>query len=92
MKKKYLLTIFLVSSFLFANDTHLFKRYSEIMNNSPNTKSYLDDFELYRLFSKVKNHPVTSLLNIDKYDPQGVIGFCFGRALAVSIFEREKWG
>lgn len=37
------------------------------------------------LYDKVKNHPVASCKNVKKYDPDGNIGFCFGRAMSVHL-------
>lgn len=36
--------------------------------------------EAQEIYQAVKNHPVASLSQINKYDPDGGTGFCFGRA------------
>lgn len=38
-----------------------------------------------RIYQEVANNPVTDLYNIDKYDPAGGTGFCFGRAMNVHL-------
>ncbi len=42
-----------------------------------------EDFAFLHRF--VKQHPVAGLANVGKYDPSGVMGFCFGRAMAVEL-------
>jgi hypothetical protein len=41
--------------------------------------------EIQALYEKVKNHPVASCRKVKKYDPEGNIGFCFGRAMSVHL-------
>ncbi len=37
------------------------------------------------LYDSAANHKVARLDNLGKYDPQGIIGFCFGRAMTVHL-------
>jgi len=45
----------------------------------------LDKKQIHKLYEEVTRHPVARLLNIKKYDPEGGIGFCFGRALTAHV-------
>lgn len=47
--------------------------------------------EMNILFQNAVNHPVAKLSkeNIKKYDPDGIIGFCFGRAMTVHLLARK---
>ncbi|MDA9951609.1 hypothetical protein N9D31_03435, partial [Oligoflexaceae bacterium] len=68
------------------------RQYKEISFQAPQTKSELTLSEMNHVLSHVITHPVASLLdpqNINKYDPQGVIGFCFGRSMAVHLAARK---
>ncbi|MCO5144270.1 MAG: protein-glutamine glutaminase family protein [Oligoflexia bacterium] len=41
--------------------------------------------EQNELFQRTDQNPVSSICHVSKYDPQGNIGFCFGRATTVHI-------
>ncbi len=64
-------------------------RYEQLSGKSPETLSALSAAERESVFDAVSRHPVTDLLNLDKYDPDGFIGFCFGRSLGVHLMGRK---
>ncbi|MGZ3691553.1 MAG: protein-glutamine glutaminase family protein, partial [Pseudobdellovibrio sp.] len=47
--------------------------------------SGLDNKQIKELYAKVENNETAGLCNINKYDPNGEIGFCFGRATTAHI-------
>lgn len=53
--------------------------FGEIVAHAPSNE------ELSFLHQYVVNHPVAGLQHIAEYDPQGIVGFCFGRAMAVHL-------
>ena len=53
------------------------------------SKHFLTQAELKQVFTEAADHPVTSLEKLRKYDPKGFIGFCFGRATAVTLLVRR---
>lgn len=96
MLHKLILIIALVQSgFAFAQGTAeqtTVKRYADIVLKSSNKRKILTAQEMDRVLSHVITHPVASILdpaNVTKYDPDGVIGFCFGRAMAVHLAARK---
>lgn len=49
-------------------------------------KSALTSAEIAKLFKSVEDHPVASMSQIKKYDPENLgIGFCFGRAMTTHL-------
>ncbi|MNJ96738.1 hypothetical protein D3C87_144690 [compost metagenome] len=48
-------------------------------------KVSLSKDEIQAVSDRVKNNPVTDLCALDKYDPEGFKGFCYGRAMATHI-------
>jgi hypothetical protein len=56
-----------------------------ITNSTPNRAGEIDLTVARQIYRGVKNHPVASLDHIYKYDPEGGIGFCFGRAMTVHL-------
>lgn len=60
-----------------------------VLARSQNTNStrlqVLNKKQIRSLYEAVTRHPVARLLNIRKYDPEGNIGFCFGRALTAHV-------
>lgn len=53
--------------------------------SSTTQKTTLTDQEIRILYRTLENHPVASCKHLPKYDPQGNIGFCFGRAAAAHL-------
>lgn len=51
----------------------------------------LNRTQAQEVFSRVVSHPVADRNNLRKYDPNGSIGFCFGRAMAAHL-ELIKYG
>jgi hypothetical protein len=37
------------------------------------------------IWNEARNHPVVAMSRLDKYDPEGNLGFCFGRAAFVHL-------
>ncbi|MBF0407651.1 MAG: hypothetical protein HQM10_09875 [Candidatus Riflebacteria bacterium] len=76
-----------VSSTVLANNSNeaLFDTYRSIYQHSSKKLSVLNYLEREFLFEKSTRHEVAGLEHLGKYDPQGNIGFCFGRAMAVEL-------
>lgn len=64
-------------------------RYGRLQEKSPESKTSLTSSERKTLFHTVSNHPVTNLNNLGTYDPTGIIGFCFGRAMGAHLMGRQ---
>ena len=41
--------------------------------------------DAFEIFNQLGEHPTASLKQLNKYDPAGCFGFCFGRAVAVHL-------
>ncbi|MBF0408818.1 MAG: hypothetical protein HQM10_15835 [Candidatus Riflebacteria bacterium] len=89
----FALILFFISQFtsVFSEEMRFNERLYQIYNNiysaqSANKKTTLSYSEIEFLFEKVCNHEVTSLESLKKYDPTGILGFCFGRAMATELF------
>jgi hypothetical protein len=52
------------------------------------SKQALSQSEIRQLFRSVYNNPVARLDKISFYDPKGLIGFCYGRSMAVHLQAR----
>lgn len=72
-----------------ATEQSVHNNYLDIWEKSPAVKLSLTSNELSVLYKEVANNPVSQLASLDKYDPQGVIGFCFGRAMAAQLLARK---
>lgn len=57
------------------------KEYAVPSRSQNSRKQFLTSEEAKSLFEAVTRHPVARLMNVHKYDPDGNIGFCFGRAM-----------
>jgi hypothetical protein len=57
---------------------------AEVVNDS-NRVMGLSESEIRKLFNYAVHHPIAGMQALNKYDPQGNIGFCFGRALFVHL-------
>ena len=51
--------------------------------------SGLDEKQRAALYEATSTNPVAGLDYLDKYDPTGMIGFCFGRAMAAHLLARR---
>lgn len=96
MDKKKITTGFLALVFLLPfialgeGDKEACQQYEGLEENSQTeTKDFLNLRERERLLDQVSSHPVTSLSNLTKYDPQGFVGFCFGRAMGAHLMGRK---
>lgn len=69
----------------------LFRAYAKVVEDSPSEKSGLTQAEATKLFNSALHHPVANLeeATLLKYDPKGIIGFCFGRAATVHLIARR---
>ncbi|MCO4795032.1 MAG: hypothetical protein KC493_15050 [Bacteriovoracaceae bacterium] len=45
----------------------------------------LEDAQRRKVYRAVDNHPVASQCHLRRYDPQGNMGFCFGRAMTAHL-------
>ncbi len=71
------------------HEADLYRSYSQIVDVSPSTKESLNAVERKQLFQFVLRHPVADVDKLDKYDPKGFIGFCFGRSLTGHLQARR---
>ncbi len=60
-------------------------------NDLPKNMETLSSEKIKSLYSEAVNHPIAKISeeNLKKYDPNGIIGFCFGRAMAVHLLARK---
>jgi hypothetical protein len=74
-------------------DLQIRLKYREIEERSLSHKESLTADERLKLFDVTRLNPVASLSdeNIAKYDPQGAIGFCFGRSMATHLIARSQF-
>jgi hypothetical protein len=49
----------------------------------------LPEYARDRIFNALFKHPVAGLDQLGIYDPNGIIGFCFGRSFAAFLLERQ---
>ncbi|MHC9542291.1 MAG: hypothetical protein AB9903_22510 [Vulcanimicrobiota bacterium] len=63
------------------NDS-LMRKYLEIESMSPPRFDSLTAEKRQFLFDAVANHEVAGIKMLKKYDPEGIMGFCYGRAMA----------
>lgn len=66
-------------------DLRIYDRFSR---GAPVTTEGLSAAQREALWSAARSHPVAGLDALAKYDPTGIIGFCFGRSTAVHLFAR----
>ncbi len=66
-------------------------KYSQVMHGLED-KEFLTEAEAKEIFKAAYSHPVARLDRLGEYDPTGLIGFCFGRAMAVQLLARSKYG
>ena len=73
-----------------AKNAKISEEFLRIDSTSPSKIQFLDAKARDQLLLDVKAHPVARLDQLDKYDPQKLTGFCFGRAMAVHILARQR--
>lgn len=61
----------------------------DLILNGPEKVDGLTGPQRRDLFNQAVNHPVAGPEFVEKYDPSGMIGFCFGRALCVDLIARQ---
>ena len=56
-----------------------------LVKRLPNRKATLKQAEVRSLYDKISGHPVVAMCQLQKYDPQNRMGYCFGRATAAHV-------
>lgn len=76
------------------NDLELLKQFEQLSLHKPSevTKTHLSKSEIASLYRKTLHNPISELTdsNTMKYDPDGIIGFCFGRAMSAHLTARQS--
>lgn len=89
MFRSILFFLLLVTNLMAASQTELAESYARIDQlSSTHAKSSLS--ERREVFNLARYHKVAALEKIHQYDPNGEIGFCFGRAMTVDLLARKK--
>jgi hypothetical protein len=65
-----------------SGNDRLMREYLEIESMSPPRFDSLTAEKRQYLFDAVANHEVAGIKMLKKYDPEGIMGFCYGRAMA----------
>ncbi|MBI5209756.1 MAG: hypothetical protein HY927_07290 [Elusimicrobia bacterium] len=68
------------------------ERYRAIESGAPSNLKALSAAQMQDLWRRTYGHKIAGLddwRKLAKYDPQGIIGFCFGRAMTVQLLARE---
>jgi hypothetical protein len=73
-----------------AKNAKISEEFLRIDTTSPSKVEFLDAKARDLLLLDAKAHPVARLDQLNKYDPQKLTGFCFGRAMAVHILARQR--
>lgn len=71
------------------SEAQLLGWYSQLDGGAPRELRSLDAAARQALYDRTALHPVARLDALDRYDPQGAIGFCFGRAMAAHLLARR---
>ncbi len=68
-----------------------YSAYSAIQNHAAfNQFEVLDRQSIDQVFTVLKRHPVADLAVVDRYDTNGEIGFCYGRAMTGYLLLKQK--
>jgi len=59
--------------------------FTEIQKNASGKLKALSYVQREFLYDSAANHKIADVSQLYKYDPQGIIGFCFGRAMTVHL-------
>lgn len=89
MRTFFLLMVLSGLSAFGSADEKTLHQYEALSAKSPEVSLTLSDADRLKVFQQVSNHPVTDLQNLGKYDPDGFIGFCFGRAMGTHLLSRK---
>ena len=68
-----------------ANEDAFEKMQSPPTRLHPRLKNSITLAEAKEIYQQLESHPVASLSNLGRYDPQEEYGFCFGRAFTVEL-------
>lgn len=63
--------------------------FNEVHLGSPNKFKSFSEVQRRFLYHLTATHKVASLDHMQKYDPDGIIGFCFGRSMAAHLIARR---
>lgn len=76
-----------------ASDIQIRLKYREIEELSLSHKEGLNSAEVQKLFDFVAFNPIAKISdeNSAKYDPDGIMGYCFGRAMAAHLIARSQF-
>ncbi|MBI4677075.1 MAG: hypothetical protein HY748_05780 [Elusimicrobia bacterium] len=67
-------------------------RYRRIVSASPSTLEGLSALQMADLWKRTYTHKIAGLDEagkLEKYDPDGIVGFCFGRAMTAHLLARK---
>lgn len=64
-------------------------KFKTFMDRYPGKLKSLPESLSQVLYTSLRDHPVASLDQLPVYDPQGLIGFCFGRSFAEFLLSRR---
>jgi hypothetical protein len=85
------LIAFLLAPAAHADDAAVFAQYERVLAKAGAVRPQLqglDAAQRERLYTLVLDHPVARLDRLPHYDPDGLIGFCFGRAMTAHLTAR----
>jgi hypothetical protein len=68
-----------------AYDDTLLRKYLLIEHGSSSRTGFLTSAERRKLYEGVDHHKVAGIEALKKYDPDGTLGLCYGRAVAVHL-------
>jgi hypothetical protein len=71
------------------SDAALTASYRNILSTSPVRCTSLGREERKMLYDWVARHKVAGLSELKRYDPKNIMGFCYGRAMAVNLAARR---
>ncbi|MBI4668513.1 MAG: hypothetical protein HY747_04905 [Elusimicrobia bacterium] len=77
-----------ISSSTPVSSAEILNSYLLITNSSPQIFTDFNAVQRHALFLAVYYNAVARLDSLSRYDPQGIIGFCFGRAMAAHLLGR----
>lgn len=80
--------LFFAQIALSATQAEVEKMYLKVDQSPVITQTLSKDMRA-KLFKLARFHKVASLEAVEKYDPTGEIGFCFGRAMTVNLIARK---
>lgn len=88
--RSFILFLLLFTSLAVAAEQSVIQAaYDQLDKQSEQTKTYLTSEERTQLLYLVVTNPVATLSKEAEYDPNGDIGFCFGRAMTAHLIARK---